>query len=85
MTSLSSVTVISPVSSSTPDYSCSSPPHAPIISTLGVGSSSSMNFQNQMMAMLNETFSKLSTVLVDSKALDSKSDWPKFSGDPKKF
>jgi hypothetical protein len=40
--------------------------------------------QTQMMMMLTETFSKLSTVLVD-KTSDTKSDWPKFSGDSKKF
>jgi hypothetical protein len=39
--------------------------------------------QTQMMMMLTETFSKLSTVLVD-KTYDTKSDWPKFSGDSKK-
>jgi hypothetical protein len=33
--------------------------------------------------MLTESFSKLSTVL--SEKSDTKSDWPKFSGDGKKF
>ncbi len=37
------------------------------------------------MLMLNETFLELSTVTVDNNSLDSKSDWPKFSGDSKKF
>jgi hypothetical protein len=37
-----------------------------------------------MMMMLTESFSKLSLVLVD-KSTESKSDWPKFSGDSKKF
>ncbi len=36
-----------------------------------------------MMLMLTESFSKLSTVLVDKFV--SKTDWPKFSGDPRKF
>lgn len=36
------------------------------------------------MVMLTESFSKLSTVLVDEN-MDSKSEWPKFSGDSKKF
>jgi hypothetical protein len=40
--------------------------------------------QTQMMMMPMETFSKLSTVLVD-KTSDTKSDWPKFSGDSKNF
>jgi hypothetical protein len=38
-----------------------------------------------MMLLLTESFSKLSTVLVDNKVQDTKSDWPKFSGDGKRF
>jgi hypothetical protein len=49
-----------------------------------LGSSSSTDVQTQMMMMLTESFSKLSTILVD-KTSDMKSDWPKFSGDSKKF
>jgi hypothetical protein len=41
-------------------------------------------FQTQMLQMLNETFSKLSTVLLDSKTT-TKSEWPKFSGEVSKF
>ena len=41
-------------------------------------------FQTQMLQMLNETFSKLSTVLQDSKTT-TKSEWPKFSGEVSKF
>jgi hypothetical protein len=37
-------------------------------------------FQTQMLQMLNETFSKLSTVLQDSKT-STKSEWPKFLGE----
>jgi hypothetical protein len=44
----------------------------------------SVDVQAQMMTLLTESFSKLSSVLVD-KNTESKSDWPKFSGDPKKF
>jgi len=40
--------------------------------------------QNQMLLMLTESFTKLSSVLSDKKE-DTKSDWPKFSGDHKKF
>ncbi len=47
-------------------------------------SNSSMDFQSQMLAVLNETFSKLSSVIGD-KSSETKSDWMKFSGDPKKF
>lgn len=47
--------------------------------------SSHQDFQNQMTTMLNDTFSKLSMLLVDSKSTDSKSDWPKFTRDTKKF
>ncbi len=45
---------------------------------------SGMDIQTQMLTMLTESFSKLSSVILD-KNTDSKSDWPKFSGDPKKF
>jgi len=40
--------------------------------------------QTQMTLMLTETFSKLTTTLLEKKD-DSKYDWPKFSSDPKKF
>lgn len=40
--------------------------------------------QLQMMQLLNDTFSKLSVVL-DTKSSDTKSEWPKFQGDHKKF
>ena len=55
--------------------------------TFSGSNTSAMNgqdLQNQMMMMLTESFSKLSSVLVD-KSAESKSDWPKFSGDSKKF
>jgi hypothetical protein len=48
-------------------------------------SMSSQDAQTRMMLMLTESFSKLSTVLVDHKTQDTKSDWPKFAGDAKKF
>ena len=38
----------------------------------------------QMMYMMVESFSKLSAVLVENRQ-ESKVDWPKFSGDSKKF
>jgi len=41
-------------------------------------------FQNQMLQMLNDTFSKLSTVISETKA-GIKSEWPKFSGEVSKF
>lgn len=43
----------------------------------------SSDLQTQMMYMMAESFSKLSTVLVENKQ-DSKVDWPKFAGDSKK-
>ena len=46
--------------------------------------SSGNDFQNQMMMMLTESFSKLSLALCDKKE-DTKSEWPKFSGDSKKI
>ena len=71
-------TLPSPVSSS----SVSVP-----ISTQVVSSSShlSNDLQLQMMALLSETFSKLTTVLTDTKASDSKTKWPKFNREVKKF
>jgi hypothetical protein len=47
-------------------------------------STNSDTLQAQMLQMLNETFSKLSTVLADSKN-ETKSEWPKFSGEISKF
>jgi len=58
----------------------------PVSPSPAVGSSgNSSDFQNQLMTMLTETFSKLTTVMSDSKSSESKSDWPKFSGDTKKI
>jgi len=56
------------------------------ISSLPVVSSSSstVDFQSQMMLMLTESFAKLSSALSDKKD-ETKSEWPKFSGDSKKF
>jgi hypothetical protein len=42
-----------------------------------------MDIQSQMMAMLSDSFSKISTAL--SEKSESKTDWPKISGDVKKF
>jgi len=71
---MSSVPVV-PVVSSRP----------PVIHTLPtVVSNSGGDIQTQMMLMLTESFSKLSTVLTDQKP-DSKVEWHKFSGDSKKF
>jgi hypothetical protein len=42
------------------------------------------DLQAQMMYMMAESFSKLSTVLAENRQ-ESKVDWPKFSGDSKKF
>jgi hypothetical protein len=49
-----------------------------------VTSTSTVDFQNQMLLMLTESFSKLSTAITDQKP-DSKNEWHKLSGDPKKF
>jgi hypothetical protein len=53
-------------------------------STNATGPQVSGDIHSQMMLMMAESFSKLSTVLSESKQ-DSKSDWPKFAGDSKKF
>ena len=46
-------------------------------------SPSDSDMQAQMMLMLTESFTKLSSALQDKS--ESKSDWPKFAGDKKKF
>jgi hypothetical protein len=48
-------------------------------------SSTPQDFQNQMMMMLTETFTKLTTVMMDTKTSKTKADWPKFSSDTRKF
>jgi len=45
----------------------------------------SSSIDNQVMLMLAESFSKLSSVLVVDKGTESKVEWPKFSGDSKLF
>jgi hypothetical protein len=68
------------------------PDPSPVTSSVSVqpsvssslGGSSPTDMQLQMLHMLNETFSKLSVVL-DTKSSDSKTEWPKFQGDIKKF
>jgi hypothetical protein len=47
------------------------------------GVSSLPDLQSQMLLMLTESFAKLSTAITDK--MDPKSEWPKFSGDIKKF
>ena len=44
-----------------------------------------LDFQAQMLILLNDTFSKLSTAITETKSMDTKSEWPKFSGGVKKF
>jgi len=68
--------------SSTPNQSTSPPVPQGLSSS--VASSSSTDMQTQMMYLLTESFSKLSAALLD-KSSDTKSEWPKFSGDSKKF
>lgn len=69
---------------SLPIPSSSSPSNSSTISPLSPGSSSMPDVQTQMTMMLTESFSKLSTFLVDKNS-DTKSDWPKFLGDSEKF
>ena len=54
---------------------------APVTSS---GLAPGIDVQTHMMQLLTDSFSKLSSVLAD-KSTDTKSDWPKFSGDSKKF
>jgi len=71
--------------SSTPVLGVPVQTHASITSASSVqsGSSSSSDMQAQMMLLLTESFTKLSSALQDKS--DTKSDWPKFAGDGKKF
>ncbi len=86
-TNLSSVTI--PVSSSTPSHPSSGQPSAPPAHSMGnplsissctMSSSSSLDFQCQMLSLLTDTFSKLTTGVSDSKL-----ERPKFNGDSKTF
>ncbi len=80
ITSSTTNPVISDSTSVTPDSSSTMISNVPQFNS----TSPTNDVQTQMMLMLTETFSKLSTALVD-KTSDTKSDWPKFSGDSKKF
>jgi hypothetical protein len=84
-------TMSSPItsSSSIPTQS-NAPQAAPMLlssslPSLSSSPPSSVDFQMQMMTMLSETFSKLTTIVGETKSADTKSDWPKFGGDTKKF
>jgi hypothetical protein len=51
-----------------------------------VNVTASLDTQNQVMMMLAESFSKLSTLMVQDKSTnDLKYEWPKFLGDTKSF
>jgi hypothetical protein len=80
ITSSTTNPVISNSTSVTPDSSSTTISNVPQFNS----TSPTNDVQTQMMLMLTETFSKLSTALVD-KTSDMKSDWPKFSGDSKRF
>jgi hypothetical protein len=87
-------TTIPSTSSTIPNTTNVSPPSTAaavspqVISSLSttttIPNSSNNDFQSQMLLLLNETFSKLSTVIMDMKS-ESKAEWPKFSGDTKKL
>jgi hypothetical protein len=88
---LASTTQMSPseVSTMSPPQTMQSP--VPSVSTSISNPNASMNladFQNQMLVLLNDTFSNLSVVLSDTslaKTSEAKTEWVKFSGDSKKF
>jgi len=81
-------------STSTPMISVTSSASTPVVSpgpSLATAGAST-DFQAQMLALLNQTFTQLTTVIQETKTVisegkgsDSKSEWPKFSGDTKKF
>jgi len=68
---------------STPSSSTNSNIASSTVTAVSPGSSP--DFQIQMLSLLQDTFSKLTTVIADSKTPETKSEWPKFSGDTKKF
>jgi hypothetical protein len=86
-----SSTVLPSVQTPVVQPSVTSPPVPPSPNVSSVSNSTlsnsgtSIDFQAQMFLMLNETFSKLSTVLTETKTAETKSEWPKFLGDSKKF
>jgi hypothetical protein len=60
-------------------------PPSPVMSTSPtVLTSPVSDFQSQLLLTLTESFGKLSSALTDQKQ-DSKAEWPKFSGDLKRF
>ncbi len=63
-----------------------SPPSVPTsVASPPVSTVDPQDLQTQMMALLTTTFSKLTTVMTENKSTETKSDWPKFGGDTKKF
>jgi hypothetical protein len=69
-------------SSSTPVVSSSSPmSNGNLSQVLGLNLN---DVQAQLMLALTESFSKMTTIMTE-RSSDTKSDWPKFSGDTKKF
>jgi hypothetical protein len=78
-----SVPVVS--TSSIPQVSNRSEPQP--VSTLSAtlaSTNSSQDLQTQMMLLMTESFSKLSTAFSEGKH-ETKSEWPKFNGDAKRF
>ena len=83
-------TSVTSVSGVPPGLPMHPPPNISISSAPSVNgstqSSNPVDVQMQMMLMLTESFSKLTSVMGDQKSIsDSKTDWPKFAGDAKKF
>jgi hypothetical protein len=79
------LSVVSPVSSSSSTSPDQTSEVSPTVPTLGINQSDSTtkDVYSQMMLMMAESFSKLSTVLAETKH-ESKAEWPKFSGETKK-
>jgi hypothetical protein len=80
------LSVVSPVSSSSSTSPALMSEVSPTVPTLGKNQSVSTtnDVHSQMMLMMAKLFSKLSTVLAETKH-ESKAEWPKFSGETKKF
>ncbi len=79
-----------PISGVTPGLNTTPPLMVSSLTSSSVGgsssSTSSTDVQAQMMLMLTESFSKLTAIMGDQKGIsDSKTEWPKFAGDAKKF
>jgi len=83
-----STTTSAVVQSQSSGVTSNSSPHVPLNNTtvnMIPQASGSQDSTNQVMLMLADSFSKLSTMMGQEKSNDMKYEWPKFAGDSKNF